>query len=169
MRSLEEMIRMTSAELMVKVALASWKLTVARTDKAFSGMIDEQFYRELAPGRNRPVYLLGHLTAVHDAMLTILGLGDRLHPELDPIFLESPDRSVDPLPAIADLKADWEHVNAVLLERFSLLTPEEWLQRHTAMTDEEYAKDPTRNRLGVLLNRTGHTAFHLGQLRFALS
>ena len=160
---------MTPADLMVKVALASWKLTVTRADKVFSGMTDEQFYQEIAPGRNRPIYLLGHLTAVHDSTLTILGLGDRLHPELEAVFLKSPDRSVDPLPAIAELKAYWTQVNEVLMDRFVALSPEEWLQRHTAMTDEDYAKDPTRNRLSVLLNRTNHTAFHLGQLRFAQS
>ena len=158
---------MDPADLMLKVALASWNLTVGRADSVFTKMSDEQFYHEIAPGRNRPVYLLGHLTAVHDAMSAILGLGARLHPELDAIFLSSPDKTVDPLPPLAALRASWAGVNLALSERFATLTPAEWLQRHTAVTDEDYAKDPTRNRLNVLLNRTNHTSFHLGQLRLA--
>jgi hypothetical protein len=31
---------------------------------------EDQFKREVAPGKNRVLYLLGHLTAVNDAMLT---------------------------------------------------------------------------------------------------
>jgi len=32
------------------------------------------------------------------------------------------------------------------------------------MTDEDLAKDPGRNKLSVLINRTNHMAYHIGQL-----
>ena len=35
---------------------------------------------------------MGHLTAVHDRLLPMLGLGERLHPELDDDFLINADR-----------------------------------------------------------------------------
>jgi hypothetical protein len=35
------------------------------------------------------------------------------------------------------------------------------------MTDEDYAKDPMRNRLSVLLSRTNHLSFHIGQIILA--
>ncbi len=73
---------MTYEQLTVRMAMASWKNTVGRADKAFSGLTEEQFLREVAPGRNRIIYLLGHLTAINDAMHTILGIGERLHPSL---------------------------------------------------------------------------------------
>ena len=31
------------------------------------------------------------------------------------------------------------------------------------MTDADFAANPLRNRLAVLLSRTGHVAYHLGQ------
>jgi hypothetical protein len=162
----ERQIEMTMAheQLAVSVAIASWKNTVGRADKIFSALTEEQFLREVAPGRNRIIYLLGHLTTVHDAMHTILGFGARLHPELDAIFVTQPDRAIEKLPATSDLMKHWTEVNASLFEKFANLSPQEWLQRHMAMSDEDYAKDPTRNRLNVLLSRTNHLSYHLGQI-----
>jgi hypothetical protein len=155
---------MTQEQLAVSVATASWKNTVGRADKIFSALTEGQFLLEVAPGRNRIIYLLGHLTTVHDAMHTILGLGERLHPELDAIFVTQPDGAIEKLPAVSDLMKHWTEVNSSLFEKFVPLAPQEWLQRHTAMSDEDYAKDPTRNRLSVLLSRTNHLSYHLGQI-----
>ncbi len=158
---------MTQQELMVNAALSNWKLTVKRASGVFDVLSDEQFHEPVAPGRNRPVYLLGHLTAVHDLMLPLIGLGERRHPELDAVFLSSPDGTIDPLPPVSELKGYWDEVNGLLQEGFTATTPEQWLQRHNSMTDEDFLADPTRNKFSVLLNRTNHTAFHLGQLVFA--
>jgi len=158
---------MTQEQLAVSVAIASWKNTVGRADKIFSVFTEEQFLREVVPGKNRIIYLLGHLTTVHDAMHTILGLGERLHPELDAIFVTQPDGAIETLPAVSDLMKHWTEVNSSLFEKFASLSPKEWLQRHMAMSDEDYAKDPTRNRLNVLLSRTNHLSYHLGQIILA--
>ncbi len=39
----------------------------------------------------------------------------------------------------------------------------EWLQRHAAVSGEDFAKDPLRNRFSILLSRTNHLSYHLGQ------
>jgi hypothetical protein len=158
---------MTSEQLTAKAAVNSWKLTVARADKLFSALTAEQLLQQIAPGKNRIIYLLGHLTAVHDGMLPLLGLGERLHPELDEIFITKPDREVAQLPSADQLKKYWTDVNSTLLDKFTALTAAEWVQRHTAMSDEDYAKDPMRNRLSVLLSRTNHLSFHIGQIILA--
>jgi hypothetical protein len=155
---------MTSEQLMLNSAIASWKQVEKRASKMFSSFTEQQFLQEIAPGRNRAIYLLGHLTAVHDLMLPLLGLGERLHPELDVAFITNPDKSVAELPSVADLMKDWTEVNSALIEKFEALSPAEWLQRHTAMTDEDFAKDPGRNRFSVLLSRTNHLSFHVDQL-----
>ena len=99
---------MSYEQLTVRMATASWKNTVGRADKAFSTLPEEQFVREVAPGKNRIIYLLGHLTAINDGMHTILGIGERLHPELDSIFISEPDRSTEDLPSLPDLMKHWE-------------------------------------------------------------
>jgi uncharacterized damage-inducible protein DinB len=158
---------MTTDRLMVDTALASWRQAVAQASEAFNSLTDEQFQREVAPGKNRVLYLLGHLTAASDRMLTILGLGDRLHPELDAMFIKSPDKVIEELPTAANLKKYWAEVNENVLRRMEALSPQEWLQRHTTMTDEDLTKDPTRNRLSILLSRARHVSYHLGQVVLA--
>jgi uncharacterized damage-inducible protein DinB len=139
-----------------------------RVNKTFSNLPDNQLLKEVAPGRNRLIYLWGHLTAVHDAMFPLLGLGERLHPELDAIFVSSPDKAGAQLPTVGELRKYWLEVNGGLVSQFATLSPEEWLQRHNAVSEEDYAKDPTRNRLAVLLSRTNHMSYHLGQITLAL-
>jgi hypothetical protein len=158
----------TSHELSVQVAINSWRLVLERANKAFSNLTDNQLLKEVAPGKNRLIYLWGHLTAAHDAMFPIVGLGERLHPELDAIFISSPDKSGAQLPAVEDLRKYWDEVNGKLLSQFSTLSEKEWLQRHRSVSEEDYVKDPTRNRLAVLLSRTNHLSYHLGQITLAL-
>jgi len=158
---------MTSQKLSVRVAINSWRLVMERANKMLSNLTDDQLLREVAPGRNRLIYLWGHLTAVHDAMFPILGLGERLHPELDAVFISSPDKA-GALPPPGELRKYWHEVNGRLRSQFATLSADEWLQRHYAMSEEDYAKDPTRNRLAVLLSRTNHLSYHLGQIALAL-
>jgi len=158
----------TSHELSVQVAINSWRLVVERANKTLSNLTDDQLLKEVAPGKNRVIYLWGHLTAVHDAMFPILGLGERLHPELDAIFVLNPDKTGEQLPPVGELRKYWDEVNSRLLSQFASLSRDEWLQRHRSMSEEDYAKDPIRNRLAVLLSRTNHLSYHLGQISLAL-
>jgi len=48
------------------------KAQIDRADKLFGGLSSEEVLREIAPGRNRILYLWGHLTAIHDGMLVRL-------------------------------------------------------------------------------------------------
>jgi len=151
-------------ELFIKVVIASWKQVVSRVDQRFASLNDEQLQKQVAPDRNRLFYLLGHLTAVHDRMLPLLGIGERLYPALDEVYIANPDRSLaDPLPA-ADLKKAWTEVNTALMSAVEKFSADDWSKKHTAVSDEDFAKEPTRNRLAVFLSRTNHVSFHAGQV-----
>jgi hypothetical protein len=158
---------MTPEQLLAKVVLKPWEQVVERADKIFSNLTEDQLLKEVAPGKNRLIYIWGHLTAIHDAMFPILGFGPRLHPELDAIFVSNPDKTTTQLPSARELKTYWDEVNGKLLSQFATLSADEWLQRHKAVSEEDYAKDPTRNRLAVLLGRTNHASYHLGQVVLA--
>jgi DinB family protein len=158
---------MTPEALSVRLALNSWKQAIGQIDKTLAALSDEELQREVAPGRNRLYYLLGHLTAVHDRLFPLLRLGERMHAELDEAFLVQPDRaSPDRVPA-ADLRTAWSEVNGKLTAAFESLRPEEWLERHDSISPEDFVKEPLRNRLAVLLSRTNHASSHEGQMRLA--
>lgn len=154
----------TSLQLAVGGAVASWNSTVSTVDKKFAALSDDELQLEIAPGKNRVFYLLGHLTAVHDRMLPLLVLGERLHPELDQAFLTDPDRKSPDQVSPAALRQAWANVNARLNAAIEARPAEDWLKRHDAVSDEDFAKEPHRNRLAVLLSRTAHAAFHSGQI-----
>ncbi len=156
---------MTNEELFAGTALHTWKLATGRLDQLLAAMSDDQLQQEVAPGRNRIYYLLGHLTAVHDRLFPLLGLGERLHPELDKPFLEDPDRTQPDAHSAADLRKAFADVNARLTAAMEALPAAAWLQRHEAVSPEDFAREPLRNRLAVVLSRTSHAMFHAGQIR----
>ena len=145
------------------LGLKAWKAQIERADKLFGGLSSEGLLREIAPGRNRLLYLWGHLTAMHDAMLPLLALGERLHPEFDAAFVSNPDKSQAAIPSHEQVRQAWKAVNAELWQGFEKMSWSDWLHRHTAVSEEDFAKDASRNRYAILLSRTNHLSYHLGQ------
>ena len=152
----------------VALALKAWKTQIDRAEKLFGALSSEEVLREIAPGRNRVLYLWGHLTAVHDAMLPLLGLSERLHPEFDVAFISNPDRSRADMPSHEQVRGAWNVVNAQLWKGFGEMSWNDWAQRHAVVSEEDFAKDPSRNRFAVLLSRTNHLSYHLGQAVLAV-
>lgn len=150
----------------VKIVLDNWHGTVASANKLFDNLSDEQIQADVAPGRNSGAYLLGHLAVVNDRMLPLLGFGEQMHPELNEVFLTSPDKTGKDMPDVAWLRDYWKRTTDTLSQHFSSLAPEEWMHKHTSVSEEDFAKEPHRNRLNVLLNRTMHLNNHLGQMIF---
>jgi hypothetical protein len=77
-------------ELFAATVLSNWELALKRITALFDGHSDADLLRPIAPGKNRVIYLLGHLVAIHDNMVSLLGLGDKRHPELDAPFHPQP-------------------------------------------------------------------------------
>ena len=103
---------MTSQNVFIKMVLDAWDTHIKRTDDLFNSLSDEQLTKEIAPGKNRGLYLLGHLAAVHDRILLLLELGNPLYPELWDPFVERPDKEVTELPAIQTLRDHWKEIHA---------------------------------------------------------
>ena len=150
--------------LFVSTGLHSWEQAIKRASTLFDSYTDEELGEAIVPGKNRIIYLLGHLTAVHDRMFPLLDLGDRLYPHLDALFITNPDNTAAEFPLAGDLRQYWNTVNQQLMRSLKGWTPEEWLQKHTAVPDEDFAQEPHRNRFSVVINRAGHVQYHLGQL-----
>jgi|SRR5271163_1469557 len=145
------------------LGLKVWKAQIERADKLFGNLSSEHVLREIAPGRNRLLYLWGHLTATHDAMFPLLELGERLHPEFDVAFISTPDKSRAEIPSHEEIRRAWNDVNDELWKGFEKMSASDWLARHSAVSEEDFAKDPSRNRFAILLSRTNHLSYHLGQ------
>jgi DinB superfamily len=160
------MTTLTAEEVLVTTATKSWDTWVGRAGKLFASLSEEEMFREIAPGKNRAIYVFGHLITVNDSMVPQLRLGEADFPQLKEPFITQPDRAVADLPPISELRKNWTDVNSRLNALFAELTPAQWLERHATVTEEDFANEPHRNRLAILLSRTGHASYHLGQLMF---
>src|SRR6266436_3416539 len=158
---------MSMEDSLIDAALRGWRSNVERADKLFSTLSPEQLGQQVAPGKNRLIYLWGHLAAVNDGLLPLLGFGERLHPEFDGMFISNPDKSVPLTVSGQSLKAAWQEINQNLWNGFSKFSASDWAQRHTVVSEEDFEREPHRNRFTVLLGRTAHLAYHLGQANLA--
>lgn len=156
----------TSAALFVKMVLVQWQIQHTRINDWLAKISEEQMMQETAPGRNTGVYLFGHLVASNDDLFRLLGIGEKLHPELDDIFIKSPDKSGKTYPSISTLKEYWTEINTSLNAKFEAMQPNEWFEKHTVVSEEDFAKEPHRNKLNIIITRAAHHAYHLGQMNY---
>ncbi|KOP39776.1 DinB family protein [Flavobacterium sp. WLB] len=150
--------------LTTKLYIGAWLLSNRRLHNLIIKLSEEEIYKEISPERNRGIYLLGHLISTTDTMIELLGFDKKRYPELDPIFVSAPDKSGKIFPDFEVLKQNWEKINAVMLEHIENMSPEQWLEKHASVSKDDFKKDPTRNKLNVLISRTNHQNYHLGQL-----
>jgi hypothetical protein len=61
------------------------------------------------------------------------------------------------------VKRCWNEINEKLQSGFDKLSPDQWTQKHSAVSEEDYVKEPHRNRFAILLGRTNHLAYHTAQ------
>lgn len=162
---MSEISTTTQQELFIKMVLDAWHSKVNQFDKLLAELSDEQLQKEVAPGRNRGIYLLGHLIALGDSIFPLLG-NEKLSPHLFKPFVLSPDKEHTELPSVNELRQEWVKVKSVLWETMAAISPDEWFQKHTAISEEDFAKEPHRNKLNVVLSRVSHFDYHLGQLIF---
>lgn len=148
----------------VQMALKAWNIQIDRTTKLLNTLSDEQIKEEIMPGKNTTAYLIGHLVASNDSMIGLFGLGERQYAHFDEPYLKMADKSGQTIAPVPELREAWKRSNETLSAYFAEMTTEDWLSKHTAMTDEDFAKEPGRNKMSVLLNRTSHVAYHLGQM-----
>lgn len=151
-------------ELFVKMVIDAWNRELSATNTLLGKLSDDQLMKEVSPSRNRGLYLLGHLTTEHDQMMPLLRFQEATHPELKPMFLDAPDRSIAALPPVQELRALWRTVNDMLTGHMQRLPADEWFTRHASIAEADFPREPHRNRLNVVLSRTNHLSNHRGQL-----
>ena len=150
---------------MVKMVLDAWNKLLNEFDAALDSVTDEQLQNQIAPNKNRGIYILGHMVVVHDEIRKVLGFAELMYPEINKVF-NDPDDLKSALPSAQTLRAYWKNINGVLAKDFAEMTPEEWFTKHTLVSAEDFATQPHRNKLNVMITRTCHVAHHLGQIRW---
>ena len=154
----------TPTELAVKMIIDLWNTQNKRVDKLINTLTEDQLRAETSAGRNSGIYLIGHLIGVSDNLFPLFGWGEKLYPQLENIFLKNPDKSELEKPSLDELKKYWNEINTKIAAHINSMKTDDWFEKHNAVSAEDFAKEPHRNKLNLLLSRTNHTSYHLGQL-----
>ena len=155
---------MTQVNTMIKMVLDRWNGSIANLNKILNAISDEQLQKEIAPGKNRGTYLLGHLIAVHDDMLGLLDMGEKQYPQLFEPYIKSADKVISDLPSTSELRNYWTKQCQMLQEKFEGTAAATWFEKHTAVSAEDFEKEPHRNKLNIIITRTSHLQYHTGQI-----
>ena len=98
---------MPKSDIIVKMIFDKWNGSIKNWDTLLNELNDETLLKEIVPGKNRGIYLLGHLIAVHDEVMILLDLGQKLYPELYETFLKCADKEIIQIPSASQLREYW--------------------------------------------------------------
>jgi hypothetical protein len=158
----------SNEELFAATAINTWNTMISQIEKALSSLRDDELQLEVAPGRNRAYYILGHLMAFQDRLLHQLGLGERHYPELDNHFVTNPDRSFQDAFTGAELRRMFAEITSKITSGIEAMPATDLLKRQESLSEQGFAKEPLRNRLAILSGTTAHLMLHAGQIRLVL-
>lgn len=148
----------------LQIALLQWDISNKRMLKVFESISDEKFFSPIIPNGNSPSWLLGHLADTDDMLLELFGIQKRMYPDLGKIYHHTKGVNQSGHLSKQELLTKWKQVLDALDEAFKRMTEQDWLSRHMAVSEEDFAKEPHRNKLNVMLSRVTHKASHLGQI-----
>jgi len=148
----------------LEICLLQWDVYNRRMQKAFEAISDENFNKPIVKGGNSPSWLLGHLADTDDALLELFGIRSRVFPELATIYHHERGTNQTGHLSKEDLNAKWKTIIAELDRAFKSMSESEWHGRHMAVSEDDFKKEPHRNKLNVMLSRVTHKASHLGQI-----
>ncbi|HEU5292187.1 MAG TPA: DinB family protein [Cyclobacteriaceae bacterium] len=146
------------------ICLLQWDTYNNRMQKVLDTISDENFNKPVVVGANSPSWILGHLADTDDKLLELFGIRKRLYPELEKIYHHERGTNQSGHLPKAQLITQWKAILAELNRSFKAMSESDWHGRHLAVSEEDFKKEPHRNKLNVMLSRVSHKASHLGQV-----
>lgn len=136
----------------------AWLLQNRKISDLINRLTEEDLKKDVAPGRNSGLYLLGHLIASNDLLMPLFDFGEKMYPKYEKIFLCTPDKCAQNFPPIDEMKSHWFSLNEVLKLNFNAMYEKQWV----------IDSDLANQRINMLLSIVNHQCYHLGQLAFLL-
>ena len=146
------------------ICLLQWDVYNTRMEKVLQTISNENYNMAILLGGNSPSWLMGHLADTDDKLLELFGIRKRLFPELSTIYHHERGKNQTGLLSKEEVLEKWRLISAALNQAFKTWDEKEWLSKHMAVSEEDFKKEPHRNRLNVMLSRVTHKASHLGQI-----
>lgn len=148
----------------IQICLLQWDAYAKRTQKVIDSISEHNFNSPIVPNGNSPSWILGHLADTDDKLLELFGIRSRMFPELEKIYHHEKGANQTGHLSKQELTTKWNAITTALDHAFKSWTEKDWLGKHTAVSEEDFIKEPQRNKLNVMLSRVEHKASHLGQI-----
>src|SRR5688572_1339271 len=148
----------------LEICLLQWDTYNNRMQKVLDTITEENFNKPVIAGANSPSWILGHLADTDDKLLELFGIRKRLFPELEKIYHHERGSNQSGHLTKTELITKWRSILAELNLAFKAMSESDWHGRHQAVSEEDFKKEPHRNKLNVMLSRVAHKASHLGQV-----
>ena len=146
------------------ICVLQWDTYNNRMEKIFKTINKEAYNTAIVPQGNSPSWLMGHLVDTDDKLLELFGIRERMFPELSTIYHHDKSTNQKGHLSKEEVLEKWNVILTELNRAFKSWNENDWLSRHTAVSEEDFKKEPHRNRLNVMLSRVTHKASHLGQI-----
>jgi uncharacterized damage-inducible protein DinB len=146
------------------ICLLQWDAYNRSMLKVLETISEEDFHKPIVPGGNSPSWLLGHLADTDDALFELFGIRNRMFPDLAKIYHHERGTNLSGHLTKEELSSRWKAILNELDSAFKKMNESDWLARHMVVSEEDFKKQPHRNKLNVLLSRVTHKASHLGQI-----
>ena len=123
---------------------------------------EDDLKKEISPGKNHGVWLLGHLITCEDDFALYMGKGEITYPEYQKMFAEgTKPLSFDNYPLLSEMKSKWKEMVDKNKKIYAELTDEELEQPHAQLTDEN---DFCQTKKDICVHWQVHLMYHVGQL-----
>jgi uncharacterized damage-inducible protein DinB len=146
------------------ICLLQWDIFNRSMRKVLDTISDENFHKPIVNNGNSPSWLLGHLADTDDALLELFGIRKRMFPNLAKIYHHERGTNQSGHLTKEELSNQWNDIVGELDMAIKSYRENEWLSRHMAVSEEDFKREPHRNKLNVMLSRVIHKASHLGQI-----
>ena len=148
---------------MIGQLLDMWENKVQETTEVFRSLGESRAREAVAPGKNRVIYLLGHLLVMHDGIFETLELGGRTCKGYDELFL-LPQHAANQYPSYHLLLEQWIALNKTLTFKLRQLSPQQWRSKHRYISEADFESHPNKNRFCGFQCLLTHLYHHAGQL-----
>jgi len=131
-------------------------------DWIISSLSDEDLKKEIFPGKNHGVWLLGHLITCEDDFALFMGKGEITYMDYHNMFAEETQPlSFDNYPPISEMKAKWKEMLEKNRKIYSELNDSELNESHAQRKGEN---DFCKTKEDVAVHWQVHLMYHAGQL-----
>ncbi len=154
---------MNEKSIMIKMVTNSWSIGSLRINKFLNEISDKEMELTIVPNGNQVKWIIGHLAASNNTALETLGIAKVINPILVDYYSKKQLPGHSPL-SNDEIKDYWHKTLSLLNSGLEHFTAVDWFERHNSISPEDFTKEPHRNKLNVILNRSVHLSHHFGQL-----